>query len=120
MSQLQETISLSKHPVTLSQLYFNVLHKQDVTEEMQQFCQSNDIQIIAYRPLEKGLVVGNVTLQEIAQKYKVEPAQIALAWLIAKRTLPIPQAKDRQFIDQNLVATNIKLTPEDITQLDAL
>lgn len=118
--QMEETISLSKHPIVFNQLYFNVLHKQDVTKKTQEFCKSNGIQIIAYKPLEQGAVLENATVQAIAKKHKASPSQIALAWLIARQAFPIPQAKEELFIDQNLAAVDIKLLPEDLAQLDRL
>ncbi len=119
-TQLKETTSLSKHPVSLIQLYFNVLHKQDVTEEMQKFCESNGTQIIAYRPLERGMVLEDKTIQTIAKKHNALPSQIALAWLISQGAFPIPQATGQLFIDQNIAATTIKLSSQEIAQLNSL
>jgi diketogulonate reductase-like aldo/keto reductase len=118
IAHMKETQQLSKHPIVLNQLYFNILHKQDANTELLKFCGDNNIQTIAYRPLERGEVQKNEIVKHIAKVRSVTPTQIALAWLLAKQTMPIPGALEEQFIDQNIAAIDIKLTPEEIAQLD--
>lgn len=49
-------------------------------------------------------------------------AQLSLAWLLAKSThiVPIPGTKRRTYLEQNVAATNLELTLEDVTELDTL
>ncbi|MBD2576397.1 aldo/keto reductase [Oscillatoria sp. FACHB-1406] len=59
-------------------------------------------------------------LQELATKYQKTPAQIALNWLVAQETIPIPGAKNaRQAID-NAGALGWALSVEDAAQLSAM
>ncbi len=120
LEQLQEAMKLSKHPVAANQLYYNLLHKQEVDDAMQAFCKEHDIQIIAYRPLEQGKVLENETVKQIAAAHSATPSQVALAWLVAKGTLTVPMAIDETFIDQNLRSLELQLTPEDMAKLDTL
>jgi aryl-alcohol dehydrogenase-like predicted oxidoreductase len=48
-------------------------------------------------------------------------AQIALAWLLAQKPwiVPIPGTTKRHRLEENLAATNLVLTPDDLTQIDA-
>ena len=50
------------------------------------------------------------------------PAQIALAWVLtaAPDALPIPGTKRRAYLDDNLGAQNVHLTPEDMAELNQL
>ncbi|HEY1644902.1 MAG TPA: aldo/keto reductase [Candidatus Saccharimonadales bacterium] len=48
------------------------------------------------------------------------PAQIALAWLLAKGALPIPKATQKAHIDENLGSLQLKLDSADMSALDAL
>jgi aryl-alcohol dehydrogenase-like predicted oxidoreductase len=54
-----------------------------------------------------------------AQK-QVTPAQIALAWLLAKKPwiVPIPGTTKLARLEENLGAANVELTPEDVSALE--
>ncbi|PZQ17208.1 MAG: aldo/keto reductase [Ancylobacter novellus] len=49
-----------------------------------------------------------------------EPAQIALAWVLAKQpdAIPIPGTKRRKWLAQNVAATRVELTEDDVAALD--
>jgi aryl-alcohol dehydrogenase-like predicted oxidoreductase len=55
-----------------------------------------------------------------AQKKKVTPAQVALAWLLAQRPwiVPIPGTTKLARLEENLGATAIQLTAEDLRELE--
>lgn len=119
VANMEETKKLSKHAITANQMYYNCLDKSEVPPEFMDYCKQNNIQIVAYTPVARG-VLNHPTLNEIAQKHKSTPAQIALAWCLAKGTLPIPKATNPKHIDENLAALDIKLSDEEIAKLDAL
>jgi aryl-alcohol dehydrogenase-like predicted oxidoreductase len=50
------------------------------------------------------------------------PAQLALAWLLAKQPtlVPIPGMKRRRYLNENAAAAAVRLSPEMIAALDAL
>jgi aryl-alcohol dehydrogenase-like predicted oxidoreductase len=58
----------------------------------------------------------------LAQEKGVEPSQLALAWLLAQGDdiVPIPGTKRRAYLEQNARATEVVLTPDDLTRIDAL
>jgi aryl-alcohol dehydrogenase-like predicted oxidoreductase len=60
-------------------------------------------------------------LDAVAARHGATPAQIALAWLMARPgvTAPIASATSRQQLDDIMRAPSIKLTREDMTALDA-
>lgn len=60
---------------------------------------------------------------EIAQQLRVTPAQVALAWVLAQGEdiIPIPGTKRRAYLDLNVAAVDIHLSPEQLQRLsDAL
>jgi len=118
VENMQEAMQLSKHPIVANQMNYNVLHKEEVDETFREFCEANDIQIVAYQPVKRKAVLANETIQHIAQQHGATPAQVALAWLLAKGALPIPKAIQHEHIDENLQATSLELLAEDIEQLD--
>jgi aryl-alcohol dehydrogenase-like predicted oxidoreductase len=68
----------------------------------------------------------NLALVERVEKLAAEkgctPAQLALAWVLAQGDdiVPIPGTKRRTYLDQNLGALDVKLTPEELKQIDGL
>jgi aryl-alcohol dehydrogenase-like predicted oxidoreductase len=60
-------------------------------------------------------------LEKIAAEKKCTPAQLALAWLLARGPdiFPIPGTKRVERLKENAGAMNVNLTPEDIARLDA-
>lgn len=61
-------------------------------------------------------------LQQIAAKYDVGPAQIALAWLLktSEVVLPIPGTKSVVHALENLKAQEIELSEEELNDLNEL
>ena len=59
-------------------------------------------------------------LEEIAASKGCTPAQLALAWLLAQGEdiVPIPGAKSRGHLEENMGALAIKLTEEDLRNID--
>ena len=59
-------------------------------------------------------------LKEIAQCKKATPAQIAIAWLLARKPwiVPIPGTTKLHRLEENLGAVNIKLTADDLSEID--
>jgi aryl-alcohol dehydrogenase-like predicted oxidoreductase len=60
-------------------------------------------------------------LGRIAEQKKATPAQIALAWLLAQKPwiVPIPGTTKVSRLEENLGAVNIKLTAEDLREIDS-
>jgi aryl-alcohol dehydrogenase-like predicted oxidoreductase len=59
-------------------------------------------------------------LGRFAQQKKATPAQIALAWLLAQKPwiVPIPGTTKLHRLEENLGAVNVKLSPEDLRELE--
>jgi aryl-alcohol dehydrogenase-like predicted oxidoreductase len=61
-------------------------------------------------------------IREIAHEKGVKPAQLALAWVLAqgKDIVPIFGTTTRAHLDENIAATAIVLTREDLARIDAV
>src|SRR5712672_1774525 len=59
-------------------------------------------------------------LSKFAERKKATPAQLALAWLLAKRPwiVPIPGTTKLHRLEENLGAANLDLTPEDLRDIE--
>src|SRR5207344_335868 len=60
-------------------------------------------------------------VKEIAAEKGVTPAQLAIAWVLARGDdlVPIPGTKRRTYLEQNAAAVDVELTDDDLTRIDA-
>ena len=60
-------------------------------------------------------------VREIAMRKGVKPGQLALAWVLTKGIdlVPIPGTKRRKYLEENAAAAEIKLTPDEVVELEA-
>ena len=61
-------------------------------------------------------------LTALAEKKGVAPSQLALAWVLARGDdiVPIPGTKRRRWLDENVAAEQITLTPTELAKIDAI
>jgi len=57
-------------------------------------------------------------VQDVARELGRSPAQVAIAWVLAQNTLPIIGARRMDQFEDNLAATSLTLTPEQLFKLD--
>lgn len=59
-------------------------------------------------------------VRQIAARQGCSPSQLALAWVLAKGNdiIPIPGTKRRKYLEENLGALEVKLSPEVLLELD--
>jgi aryl-alcohol dehydrogenase-like predicted oxidoreductase len=60
-------------------------------------------------------------VKEIAAEKEVTPAQLAIAWDLARGDdiVPIPGTKRRTYLEQNAAAVEVELTEDDLARIDA-
>ena len=61
-------------------------------------------------------------VEEVARQKRCTPAQLALAWLLAKGDdiIPIPGSKRRSRVEENVGAADVVLTAQDVATLDEI
>jgi aryl-alcohol dehydrogenase-like predicted oxidoreductase len=59
-------------------------------------------------------------IEDVARAHGATPAQVALAWLLARGNdiVPIPGTKRRKYLEENCAAVGLELTREEIAALD--
>jgi len=60
-------------------------------------------------------------IKSLAEKKNATPAQILLAWVLARKPfmVPIPGTRSVDHLNENVGAINIKLTPADLREMDS-
>ena len=139
------------YPITALQSEFS-LWTRDLEAEILGVCRELGIGIVPYSPLGRGFLTGAVKkndfgerdfrkmsprfqgenfqknleivrrVEEMAAEKKCTPAQLALAWVLAKGkdVVPIPGTKRRKYLDENLAALEVSLTTADFARLDGI
>jgi aryl-alcohol dehydrogenase-like predicted oxidoreductase len=61
-------------------------------------------------------------VRSVAEERGATPAQVALAWVLSrgKDVVPIPGTKRVRYLEENVRALDVRLTPEDLAKLDSL
>ena len=141
--------TLARHKIALASLevHYSLLQRQVEKNGTLARCKELGIRLIAYSPLEMGLLTGKYgrahlppgsrALRYAALVGRLQPvlklmteigqdqggksnAQVALNWLIAKGALPIPGAKNADQAHDNAGALGWSLSPDEVAALDAV
>jgi aryl-alcohol dehydrogenase-like predicted oxidoreductase len=59
-------------------------------------------------------------LEALAQTKGVTTAQLALAWVLAQGVVAIPGTKRRKYLELNVAAAGIALSPAELAELEAM
>ena len=104
------------------------------------------IGFVAYSPLGRGFLAGNLPtdaddrrkvhprfqeeavainarrrriIEDVAERLYVTPAQVSLAWLLAKGVVPIPGTRHIAHLEDNVAAEEVVLDEETIAELES-
>ena len=104
--------------VASNQVLYN-LSRRGIEHDLLPWCRARRVPIMAYSPVEQGRLLGHQALARIARRHDATPAGVALAWLLAQPgVMAIPKAVDPAHVRDNRAALDLRLTPEDIAELD--
>lgn len=124
-SDMKHLLSLPNgHECVANQVRYNI-GDRGIEHDLKPFMRENNIALISYAPIARGDKLGkNLTkspvLLELSRKYEVDVFQILLAWNIRDgHTLAIPKSSNKLHIENNMGASNIHLTEEDIQKIDS-
>jgi len=82
-------------------------------------CEQLGIAFLPWYPLGAGSALRSAQVKRIAARINATPAQVLLAWLLAKSPvmLPIPGTASLAHLEENTAAAGLKLSPEDVAAL---
>jgi len=133
VSPKQLSQALEKTPIVAVQNMFNVgsgtgrlakmTHTEvEAPEAVLAACEARSIAYLPFFPLAMGsLAKPQPALAAAAEKYRASPAQIALAWLLARSPvmLPIPGTSSPEHLLENWDARKIALTQDEVAAIAA-
>ena len=82
-------------------------------------CEKLGIAFLPWYPLGAGSAVRASKIKRVAKRLGAAPAQVAIAWLLAKSPvmLPIPGTSSLAHLEENMAAAKIQLSREDLAEL---
>jgi methylglyoxal/glyoxal reductase len=114
---LQYLLSNCNVPPAVNQIEFHPRHSQN---KLLHYCQSRNIQVMAWSPLMRGAALAIPEIKTLAQRYKKTPVQVILRWNIQKGVITIPRSASVKRIVSNSSIFDFELTEADMLQIDNL
>jgi pyridoxine 4-dehydrogenase len=105
-------------PIVSVQNRYNLTDRS--SEAVIETCEREGLAFIPWYPLATGkLARPGGPLDEISTRHDATPAQVALAWLLARSPimLPIPGTSSVEHLEENVAAADLRLTEEDLAAL---
>ena len=104
--------------VACNQVLYN-LSRRGIEFDLLPWCRHHDIPIIAYSPVEQGRLLSHKVVRRVAGRHNATPAQLCLAWVLRQEgVIAIPKAGTPEHVREDYDALEIKLTREDLHELD--
>ena len=150
MRQAHAALAERGVPLASNQVHYSLLHRSPEVDGVLDACRELNVTLLSYSPLEQGLLTGkydaavvpiggraeaawfsagNVSaaqavvgaLRAIGERYGAEPGAVALAWLLAKPgVVPLAGAKNARHAQENARALGIRLSSDEIAELDSV
>ena len=105
-------------PIAAVQNEYNVARRE--SDDVVDACEDAGIAFLAYFPIDAGaLARASGALKSVAGQHGATPAQVALAWLLHRSpaVVPIPGTSSLRHLAENVAATKISLTKENLAVL---
>ena len=99
-------------PIVSIQNRYNVADRR--SETVIDLCEEEPMVFLPWAPIQD--LRGNKAVSRLAERHNATPHQIVLAWLLARSPamLPIPGTGSVRHLEENIAATAIKLTPDEV------
>lgn len=115
---LNEAVARSPEPLAVNQVEYHPFLAQ---EAVLSAVRGHGMALTAYCPLARGTVVDDGVVKGIAASRGVDPAVVALAWLLSQnRVMAIPKSRSPERLAAALTAHDLILTPAEREAVDAL
>ena len=90
------------------------------SEDVLLHCEKLGIAFLPWYPLGDGSALRLSRVKKVAERLKATPAQVAIAWLLAKSPVmvPIPGTGSIAHLEENVAAAKLKLSKEDLAALE--
>jgi pyridoxine 4-dehydrogenase len=104
-------------PVHSVQNEYNLENRS--SEDVLRACERIGIAFLPWYPLGAGAVLRSAKVKALAKKLGAKPAQVAIAWLLARSPvmLPIPGTNSLEHLEDNVAAARLGIDPRELAAL---
>eukprot|EP01090_Pellita_catalonica_P002203 TRINITY_DN11831_c0_g1_i1.p1 TRINITY_DN11831_c0_g1~~TRINITY_DN11831_c0_g1_i1.p1 ORF type:complete len:313 (-),score=35.54 TRINITY_DN11831_c0_g1_i1:338-1276(-) len=96
-------------------------HPRLIRKDLREFCQKNQIVVMASMSLGTGVLTRNKVVERISAQYPERDAgQILLRWHLHHQGIPVVKSTHPDRLNRNINIFDFALSPTDISDLDAL
>jgi pyridoxine 4-dehydrogenase len=106
-------------PIVSVQNEYNLAVRRD-QDQVIDYCDREGLAYLPWQPLAKGsLARSHGALGAVAERHEATPAEVALAWLLARSgvIVPIPGTLSTAHLEENVDALTLRLTADDLMEL---
>lgn len=117
IDELKEAQSVTKNKIVVNQLHYNLAYQN--LQEAVDYCRTNDIMVMAYRPIERGALIEKEipAIEDMCKKYGKSRPQIVINWLISQGIVTISKMSDPKHLMENLKSLDFTMDKQDIERL---
>lgn len=120
VDDLDELLAAGGAARCTNQVYYS-LGQRGVEFDLLPWQRERRLPLMAYCPLDQGERARDPALRPIAERHGATPAQVALAWVLARPgVIAIPKAASAEHLQRNVDAAGLELTADDLAELDRL
>lgn len=148
IKRANEILAAEGLKISAVQNHFSLLHRSSERAGILDYCRENGITFYSYMVLEQGALTGRYNrehpfpegtgrgdsynphlerltalvdeLRIVGTRFGASPAQVAIAWAIAKGTLPIIGVTKAGQVDEAAAVAQIELSSDEINRLEKL
>lgn len=113
--RFDEIQKLTKNKLVCNQVHYNVQYREIEDKGVLKHSQEKDVMLVAWRPLQKGLLQENALIKELAEKYSKTSSQVVINWLISqKNVVTLSKTSNIKHLHENLGALGWSLEDADV------
>jgi diketogulonate reductase-like aldo/keto reductase len=95
------------------------LSRRGIEADLLPWCRERGIPVMSYSPVDQGRLLRHPVVRTVAARHDATPAQVALALVLRHDGVnTIPKAGTPEHVRENRAALDLKLTDEDLAELD--
>lgn len=117
-SRFDEIQSHTSNKIVCNQVHYNVQYREVEDKQILKHAQDNDVMLVAWRPLQKGLLPSSKLINELAVKYGKTTAQISINWLTSQQNVvTIAKTSNANHLQENIAALNFVMETADVERI---
>ena len=106
--------------VQTDQVLYN-LARRGIEWDLLPRLREHGVPVMAYSPIERKALADEPRLVAFGRRYRMTPAQVAIAWLLRHDDIIVmPKTSNRQHLREDIQALDVRLTPEQLAELDSM